>query len=131
MTESMILRGISGTFHADDLECLVRTAAEAVCGTTDDLSSRQRTLAARAYALLQAENDDPEPEPSISPEQRLLALASELGVDPLDLDDAVHDLHSTPASQINNGGLPAQISYLLDQLGEAEVADLLRNARGN
>jgi hypothetical protein len=47
------LVGISAAFTPDELEALVNTAAEAVCGDLDELSSRQRELAARAYALLQ------------------------------------------------------------------------------
>jgi putative transposase len=40
---------------ADDIECLCRTAAEAVCGNLDDLSSCQIELVERAYALLLVE----------------------------------------------------------------------------
>jgi len=45
---------ISGSFTADEIECLVRTAGEAVCGQLDDLSARQRSLAERAYQILMA-----------------------------------------------------------------------------
>lgn len=44
--------GVSSHFDADEIECHVRTAAEAVCGDLDDLSSRQRELAEKAYDLL-------------------------------------------------------------------------------
>ncbi|ATY17131.1 hypothetical protein CU254_41890 (plasmid) [Amycolatopsis sp. AA4] len=63
-----------------------------------------------------------------TPLQNLLALAAELDLDPLDLNDVVHDLHSLPASAINNGGLEAQITYLLAELGETELEELLRDA---
>jgi diguanylate cyclase (GGDEF)-like protein len=49
----VVLAGISAAFGPADIEALVITAAKAVCGRPDDLSSRQRELAARAYDLLQ------------------------------------------------------------------------------
>jgi hypothetical protein len=55
---TVVLIGISATFTPPDLEALVITAAEAVYGQPDDLSSRQRKLAARAYDLLQDAFDD-------------------------------------------------------------------------
>ncbi|GIJ62050.1 GGDEF domain-containing protein [Virgisporangium aurantiacum] len=54
----VVLVGISAAFTPADLEALVITAAEAVHGQPDDLSSRQRELAARAHALLQDAIDD-------------------------------------------------------------------------
>ena len=48
----VVLVGVSAAFTAIEIEGLVRTAAEAVCGDLHDLSSRQHELAARAYALL-------------------------------------------------------------------------------
>lgn len=54
MATQVPLTGISRRFRADEIECLVRTAAEAVCGQLDDLSSRQVDLAEQAYALLTA-----------------------------------------------------------------------------
>jgi hypothetical protein len=59
MATPVTLTGISRHFPADQIECLVRTAAEAVCGQLDDLSSRQVDLATRAYALLMAGNTSP------------------------------------------------------------------------
>jgi len=53
----VVLVGISAAFTPIEIEGLVRTAAEAVHGQPDDLSSRQHELAARAYALLQADID--------------------------------------------------------------------------
>lgn len=50
-----VQHGISARFDADELECLVRTAAEAVHGNLDDLSVRQTELAQRAHDLLQAD----------------------------------------------------------------------------
>jgi diguanylate cyclase (GGDEF)-like protein len=54
---SVVLVGISAQFTPLDLEALVITAAEAVHGQREDLSSRQLDLAARAYDLLQDEVD--------------------------------------------------------------------------
>ncbi len=56
MPTQVTLTGISEEFSAGDIECLVRTAGEAVCGDLDDLSSVQQALAEQAYALLQAED---------------------------------------------------------------------------
>jgi hypothetical protein len=52
------LVGISAAFTPTDVEALVITAAEAVHGRLDELSSHQRELAARAYALLRDRIDD-------------------------------------------------------------------------
>jgi hypothetical protein len=50
------LVGISAKFTPDEVEGLVRAAAEAVCGTSlDDLSSTQLELAHRAYGFLMEE----------------------------------------------------------------------------
>jgi len=54
---SVVLVGISAAFTAIEVEGLVRTAAEAVYGQPEDLSSRQRELAARAYALLMQDSE--------------------------------------------------------------------------
>ena len=54
---SVVLLGISAQFTPLDLEALVITAAEAVHGHREDLSSRQLDLAARAYDLLHDEID--------------------------------------------------------------------------
>jgi len=68
------------------------------------------------------------PPPGEPPAQRLLALAQRLAADPADLDNAVHDAASTTASQVNNGGFPEQIAYLLDRLGEAGTEQVIRAA---
>ncbi|MFE9424331.1 hypothetical protein ACFYNO_15335 [Kitasatospora sp. NPDC006697] len=49
------LIGISASFTPLEVEGLVRTAAEAVHGDPDDLSTLQRELAARAHALMAEE----------------------------------------------------------------------------
>lgn len=51
---------ITDLFTPDEIECLIRTAAEAVHGAAlseDSLSSRQVELAARAYNALQADDE--------------------------------------------------------------------------
>jgi hypothetical protein len=66
---------------------------------------------------------------------RLLELAERYGVAPEDVDDLVHDVHSREASDINNGGLSAQLDYLVGELGEglaeAEIRDLVVGWLGN
>lgn len=59
MAIQITLTGISQHFRADEIEGLVRTAAEAVCGQLDDLSTRQVDLATRAYGLLTTDNTSP------------------------------------------------------------------------
>jgi diguanylate cyclase (GGDEF)-like protein len=56
----VLLSGISAVFTPAEIEALVITAADAVYGQGDDLSSRQRELAARAYHLLHADDEDVE-----------------------------------------------------------------------
>jgi hypothetical protein len=56
---------------------------------------------------------------------RLIQEAGKLGVQPEDLDDAVHDAANVPASEINNGGLDNQIPFLVEELGTEETQRLL------
>lgn len=58
VTAEVVLVGVSSAFTAVEIEGLVRTAAEAVCGDIDELSTRQRDLAARAYTRLMDDGDD-------------------------------------------------------------------------
>ena len=55
----------------------------------------------------------------------LLALAQQHGINSDDLDDIVHELISEQATQINNGGLEAQLSYLIDAIGPAQARAML------
>jgi hypothetical protein len=57
---SVVLVGISSAFTPIDIEGLVITVADAVYGDPDDLSDRQRELAARAHALLCEEMEEME-----------------------------------------------------------------------
>lgn len=58
IVELVELTGISASFTPLELEGLVRTAAEAVYGDDDDLSTRQRELASHAHALMAEEAED-------------------------------------------------------------------------
>ncbi|ONI88124.1 hypothetical protein ALI22I_20515 [Saccharothrix sp. ALI-22-I] len=64
---------------------------------------------------------------------RLIALAEQPGVDPVNLDDLVHDGFSAAASSVNNQGLDAQIRYLVERYGkvvtENDVRAAARSAR--
>lgn len=86
------------------------------------------------------------------PVEQLLALAEELGLEPADLGDAVHDLaqevglaelnsleedvdqdeHITTqevrASDINNSGLESQVAFLLEHNGHEDTRRLLEQA---
>jgi hypothetical protein len=50
-------------------------------------------------------------EPATAELEALKAKARELGLDPADLDDVIHDIASEVASSINNQGLYEQIAY--------------------
>jgi hypothetical protein len=84
--------------------------------------------------------------------ERLMALAEGLGLEPADLDDAVHDLaqevglgelnglgnaqdqeehiaaQEASASHTNNGGLDAQVAFLLEHNGHDGTRRLLEQA---
>jgi hypothetical protein len=55
----------------------------------------------------------------------LLKLAEQKGLKSEDLDEEVHELASSLASDVNNGGLESQLIYLSEHLGTAEVRKLL------
>ena len=52
---------------------------------------------------------------------KLTAKARSAGLQPEDLDETVHDLTSSTASDINNGGLDAQVRYLVKEMGPEEA----------
>jgi hypothetical protein len=60
----------------------------------------------------------------------LLALARQLGATPADLDEIVHEIVSRRATQINNSGLEAQLSYLIDTIGADQARQLLQDGPG-
>jgi hypothetical protein len=61
----------------------------------------------------------------------LLALARQLGAMPDDLDEIVHEIVSRQATEINNSGLEAQISYLIDTIGADQARQLLQDGPGS
>ncbi len=48
---------------------------------------------------------------------KLTAKAHSAGLHPEDLDETIHDLTSSTAADINNGGLDAQVRYLVKEMG--------------
>lgn len=63
--------------------------------------------------------DDNTTDPTIA--DQLIAAAQAADIDPIELDELVHDLVSRKASRINNGGLDSQIRYITDQLGDDQA----------
>ncbi|WP_329431317.1 hypothetical protein OG339_47975 (plasmid) [Streptosporangium sp. NBC_01495] len=55
----------------------------------------------------------------------LVGYTAHLGIIEEDLDEDVHDIASRKASNINNGGVEEQLTYLLRHLGFSEVRKLL------
>ena len=55
----------------------------------------------------------------------LIDWAESQGLLSEDLDGEIHDRASAAASDLNNGGLPAQIGFLVGQFGVAETRKLL------
>jgi hypothetical protein len=51
-------------------------------------------------------------------DNRLIRKAEEHGITPEQLDEAVHDAAASAASSVNNGGVAAQITYLVEQCGD-------------
>lgn len=99
--------------------------------------------------MLDIEADAPLSPADAAHTDRLLALARSHGVDPTDLDEAVHDAASQYASAaynstdegdelhdeagrqaaaINNGGLDRQVAYLVVQAGPEETERVIRQA---
>lgn len=56
-------------------------------------------------------------------------MAGRLGLEAEDLDEHVIELACAEASDINNGGLSAQIAYLMRSLGAEETRLLVESAR--
>jgi len=57
--------------------------------------------------------------------ERLIQQAEENGVKAEQLDELVHEIASSHAASINNGGLSEQIEYLVKELGATEVERIL------
>ena len=65
-----------------------------------------------------AQDENPDPAQEL---QELMDLSESLGIEPEDLDNEVHDAASTEASDINNEGIEAQLTYLLEVGFEVEA----------
>ena len=73
-----------------------------------------------------------QPEPEVAAVvERLTDKAEAAGLQPEDLDEVVHELAASVASDVNNSGLEAQIAYLVDGLGaqhtERQIDELIEN----
>lgn len=76
------------------------------------------------------------PIPDIAGEvSRLFDKAEAAGLTEEDLDEAVHELASNTASDVNNSGLEDQLNYLIEGLGvqrtEREIDGLIEKKQGN
>lgn len=60
----------------------------------------------------------------------LLAFARQHGARSADLDEIVHEVVSRQATEINNGGLQAQLSYLIDAIGPAQARAMVQAGPG-
>ncbi|MFE0373363.1 hypothetical protein [Streptomyces tendae] len=103
--------------------------------------------------MLDIEADAPLSPADAAHADRLLALAHSLGIDPIDLDEAVHDAASQYASDasnsaddgtdtdelhdeagrqaaddVNNEGLDKQVAYLVAEYGHEETERIIRQA---
>ena len=58
-------------------------------------------------------------------DRRLIRKAVELGVEPEQLDEAVHDAAAAAAASINNAGVEDQVTYLIEQFGVEETEKIL------
>jgi hypothetical protein len=58
----------------------------------------------------------------------LLTQARQFGTRSSDLDEIVHEVVSWRATEINNGGLEAQLRYLTEAIGLAQARILLQGA---
>lgn len=63
--------------------------------------------------------------------QDIISKARVDGVSSEDLDELVHEVVSKTASSINNGGLEAQIEFLVDELGSYEVEKEIEKLLGD
>jgi hypothetical protein len=61
--------------------------------------------------------------------EELTAWAAGLGLEAADLDDLVHDAYSKQASEVNNGGLGSQVSFLAEIYGTEGARSLLSDLR--
>lgn len=60
----------------------------------------------------------------------LVAAVEAAGIEPADLDDAVHDAGSMDASDANNGGTDAQVAHLVARFGVSGARQVIEHATG-
>ena len=63
-------------------------------------------------------------------DRRLIGKAAELGIEPEQLDEAVHEAASAAAASINNAGVDDQIVYLIEHCGAKETEKILNKLSG-
>ena len=63
-------------------------------------------------------------------DRRLIGKAAELGIEPEQLDEAVHEAASAAAASINNAGVDDQIVYLIEHCGAEETEKILNKLSG-
>ncbi len=61
-------------------------------------------------------------------EKQMMQLARGFGLDDGGLDEAVHEAASKVGSAANNGGIKAQVEFLVDQYGHIGAEKAIRDA---
>lgn len=107
MAVRMRLSGISSTFDPDDIECLVRTAAEAVHGRFEDLSDKQLAVAVQAYEQLQDEMSRHDPATAEARRRAVIDSAAK-----------TFTADETMRGAMAQGYTPDQVEAVLGYLGE-------------
>jgi hypothetical protein len=89
------------------------------CGHTEEIS--YDWLAEQGGPVCQKCDCDmelePESEGNKADVERLVDKVSAAGLNPEDLDELVHELVSSVAADVNNGGLDEQVAYLVKEMG--------------
>ncbi|MEU3458295.1 hypothetical protein ABZ671_32660 [Micromonospora sp. NPDC006766] len=122
----------SGYISLDRLEMVLRRETSVI--DPDDVANLMKTIR-MVTTSPSAGGDHPDspaasaqPGPDEATAQRLVQLAEDLDIADDALDSLVHDMHSLPASQVNNGGFEDQVRYLLPLMSEAELEQAIRSA---
>ena len=63
-------------------------------------------------------------------DRRLIGKAAEMGIEPEQLDEAVHEAASAATTSINNAGVGDQIVYLIEHCGAEETEKILNELSG-
>ena len=120
---------------ARELHCCARASGELA-------DAVQRGDFHLAFSLWQAEELNPElditemqvrisnaEQSREADKHRLICLAKDLGIEPVELDDDVHDNAHADGSDKNNAGIDEQVRFLVAQLGVEEVERIIRSKR--